>query len=66
MPDTVKSFDHVIPIKMTPCACQAQSVLHRLVSHRLISLFFPRKIPHHLVALLLKRDANQRLVVLDE
>jgi hypothetical protein len=66
MPDAVKSIYHVIPIEMTPSACQAQGVLHRLVSYRLVSLFFPRKIPHHLVALLLKRDTNQRLIVLDE
>jgi hypothetical protein len=66
VPDAVKHFDHVIPIKMTPGACQAQGVLHFLVSHRLVSFFFPCKIPHHLLALLLKRDANQRLIVLDE
>jgi hypothetical protein len=66
VPDAVKSIYHVIPIKMTPCACQAHGVLHVLVSYRLVSLFFPRKIPHHLVALLLKRNANQRLIALDE
>ncbi len=66
MPDAIKSFYHCIPIKMTPCACQAQGVLNLLVSHRLVGLILPRKIPHHLLALLLKRDANQRLIALDE
>ena len=50
VPDAVKRFDYVIPMKMTPCACQAQGVLHLLVSYRLVRLFFPRKIPHHLVS----------------
>lgn len=40
---------------MTPGACQAQGVSNFLVSDGAVSLFFPRKISHYLVALLLKR-----------